>query len=1473
MVEQQIAYGKSKGVPWGISESGFYAFDANMGYQYSAFGVPGLGFKRIPADELVVTPYASLLALSVEPVPVLENINHLRALGMVGFYGLYEAADYTLTRRPPGEKFGIVRSYMAHHQAMILLSLVNCLQDDIMVRRFHSDPRIRSVQWLLEERIPADVPLEMLQQDDGRTMQRAQAPSTINPWSVPVQGSAPHVHYLSNGRYGVLISGAGSGYSRWEDVDLTRWRADTTRENWGSWIYIQDRESGALWSATYQPTASQPASQNVQFYPHMAEFRRTDGDITVLMEMTVAPDDDVEIRRLIVTNQSDQIRRLRVTSYGEVILAPQATDARHPAFNKLFIESEFVVKLNALIFRRRPRSEAEPSLYLAHMLVMPQGEQRTSDYESDRARFIGRGGDERSPLLLRKPGQAMSRTTGATLDPIMSLGQDIELEPHGTAQVAFLTMAAGSRSKIVELATRYQPWSMQERSFAMARSRADVELRQLELAADDLEHIQDLLSVLMYPHASLRPDDQVLAANSKGQSGLWAFGISGDYPLLMFRLHSLEDIPLLELMLRAHTYWRDRRLAIDLVIMLEKASGYDDDLRHQVQRVLVRLNSDSWLNRRGGIFIVSADQMGEADRVLLATAARAVIDPQRGSLKQQLEAMTRERSPLPPLTPVRATNHEGEQDPSLVRPAGLLFDNGVGGFSPDGREYVIYLEPGKGTPAPWVNVVANADVGFVVSEAGVGNSWSLNSGENRLTPWSNDTLLDASGEAVYLRDEETGDVWSPAPAPSGAAAPYVIRHGSGYTTIEHWSHGLKQRLRYFVAPDAPVKIVQLRLENTRQHSRRITTTFYAEWVLGVLREASQQYIVPEFDGETQALLARNAYNGEFAERVAFAAANKRLHGLTADRTEFLGRIGSPARPAALGRIGLAGTVEAGRDPCAALQLHVDLQPGAAEEVYFLLGEGEDRQQTLQLIRRFQDPQQVEGAWSAARAGWDHLLGSVQVATPDPAMDLLLNRWLLYQGLSCRIWGRTAFYQSSGAYGFRDQLQDVLALVHAAPELAREHILRAAAHQFEQGDVLHWWHPPSGRGVRTRISDDLLWLPYVTSTYVAATGDQSILEEMVPFLTAPPLERTEEERYALYTSTRESFTLYEHCKRALAKGATVGPHGLPLMGSGDWNDGMNRVGIQGRGESVWLGWFLYATMTAFAELAQQRGDAAAEGYRRDSEALSKALEGSAWDGEWYRRAYYDDGTPLGSASNRECRIDSIAQSWAVLSGAADPAHARQSINSALTMLADEERQLLLLFTPPLDRTLQDPGYIKGYVPGTRENGGQYTHGALWLVWALAALGDGDRAEELFRLLNPIYHADNAQKMQRYKVEPYVVAADVYNAKRHIGRGGWTWYTGSAAWMYRLGLEAILGIQRSGAVLRVDPCIPKAWPGYEVTYRAGAATLHIRVENPAGVSRGIRRVSMDGQTLASNAIPIPDDGEHQVNVILGSAEVAQ
>jgi cyclic beta-1,2-glucan synthetase len=1471
VVDRQIKYGNEKNIPWGISESGYYRFDANQFYQYRAFGVPGLGYKRGLADDLVITPHASLLALPLRPRAVLHNMERLRRLGMLGMYGFYEAADFTPARLAVGQEIAIVQSYMAHHQGMIMLSLVNYLQTDVMVQRFQRDPRIQSVKLLLLEQIPRDAPIERPNTEGPLGFRPMRLRNLVRPWQVDPQAPQPRVHYLSNGRYSVLITAAGGGYSAWEDIDLTRWRPDTTLDNWGSWIYVQDQESGAVWSSGLQPTLVIGDEHEVFFSSHFAEFHRQDGSLAQVTEVFVAPEDDVEVRLVTLTNHGDQPRRLRLTSYGEVVLAPQVTDSRHPAFNKLFIESEPLPRGNGLLFRRRLRSKSEEGTYLAHALVPDTGENTVvrPRLETDRGRFLGRGRTTRHPAALEAGSQPRA---GASLDPIFSISQQVYLPPHGTLRLAFLTAAARSAESSRALIDRYSSLGAIQAALEQARVLAEVELNELDISNPQLRDFQTLLSLLVFPSHALRASPERLAANQKGQPGLWPFAISGDYPILLAEIGDEQELPLARELLQAHTYWRRRKLMIDLVFFDKRGTSYNQELSSQLYRLIASTESEGWLNRRGGIFLLHADQMEEADRVLLETAARVVLDDTRGTLAEHLQhtpALEHKPSRLPLFSPALPDGVDPQPTVPLPRPQGLLHDNGLGGFSPDGNEYCIYLAPGQITPAPWVNVISNPHFGFLASESGLGVSWAENSGENRLSPWENDPISNEPHEALYLRDEETAIVWSPTPQPAPAPAPYLARHGAGYTIFEHDSHGLSQQLRVFAPPDAPLKILLLRLENTWDRARRITATYFVEWVLGVSRDSSQQYLIPEFNSDPQALLVRNPHNTEFSERVAFVSASNPLHGLTADRTEFLGRLGSLQGPAALKRIGLAGTVEAGLDPCAALQLHIDIQPGASEQIYFVLGQADDREAALALVRRYQDPQQVQNAWDSNNRFWNDLLGAVQVQTPEPALDLLINRWLLYQTLACRIWGRTALYQSSGAYGFRDQLQDVLALLHVLPQIAREHLLLAARHQFEAGDVLHWWHPPSGRGVRTHFSDDMLWLPYVTAEYVSVTGDDTVLTEKIPFRRAPLLEPGKDERYGQYPETSVSYSLFEHCRRALEKGMTSGPHNLPLIGGGDWNDGMNRVGIEGRGESTWLGWFLYSTLNRFADLCERRGqDEPAAGYRQRASDLAQAIEHSAWDGQWYLRAFYDDGSPLGSSENQECQIDSIAQSWAILSGGGDPQRATQAMQSVSEHLVRPSQRLVLLFTPPFDKTLRDPGYIKGYPPGVRENGGQYTHAALWSAWAFLELRRIKEGFELFQHLNPILHADTSEKALLYRVEPYVVAADVYSVPPFTGMGGWTWYTGSSSWMYRLGLEGFLGLKKRGDRLEIDPQIPQEWPGFHITYRFGPTTYEIQVENPGHVHQGVKQVSLNGQVLPDKSIPLSQDGgKYSVLVVLG------
>jgi cyclic beta-1,2-glucan synthetase len=1458
-VESQIAYATRRGVPWGISESGYYRFDAQRNYQYRAFGVPGLGFKRGLEDDVVVTPYACLLALPFALPAVMDNLARLEALGLMGRYGLYEAVDFTASRLDAGTTHAVVRSFMAHHQGMILTAINNRLHDDPMVRRFHADAIVRTAEALLFERPVVTAPGRRARPVLAPSRPAPARPAPPAPWPARREAGYPQAHVLSNGRYRVLVSDGGDG-SDWGAVALTRWRADSTLDGPGFRLYLRDLDRGLAWSRA-------PGDGEMVFHAHMVERRQRLHGLSLREQVCVAPADDVEIRLVTLGNDTASRRRLEVTSYAEVVVGDAAEDERHPAFSKLFVASESIEDLDALVFHRRPRSGREPEAWVAHMLVLPTARARRTRCESSRERFVGRGRTVRRPGAI--DGQVLrgAGTTGATLDPIMALSAEVELPAHRTTTLAYVVLAAGSRDDVLALARRYRSLPTLAWSFEAARQRSEAEVADLGLAPGDLPAAATLLSLLLYPHPALRAPAAVLADNRLGQRSLWKHAVSGDRPILLVRLGSIEDTAIVPSLLRAQRFWRGRGVSVDVVILNERAEGYVTETDDHIDRAIVQATAEAWRDRPGGVFVVRGARLDAADRALLLAAARVVLDGAEGSLGRQLARVGDEPARLPGLVPSLA---QGPLPESLPRPEGLVFDNGRGGFSAGGREYVIHLEPGESTPAPWVNVVANRRLGFVVSESGGGYTWAENAGENRLTPWRNDPISDEPGEAVYLRDEETGAVWSPTPRPAPASGAHEIRYGAGYAIFRHRSHGLEQSLRLWVPPDDPVKLVELTLTNRLDRPRRLTATYYVEWVLGATRDRSQAFVVPEFDPASEVLLARSPWNEDFADRVAFVAASKTLHGLTADRTEFLGRHGGYAAPAALERIGLASAVRAGLDPCAALQVHLDLAPGATAHVHFMLGQAAGRDEARGLVTRYRARATLEAAWTALDRHWDTVLGAVTVRTPDPALDVMLNRWLLYQVLSSRLWGRTGYYQSSGAFGFRDQLQDVAALVHGAPGLCREHILEAARHQFESGDVLHWWHPPAGAGVRTRCSDDLLWLPFVTAHYVTATGDETILSEEVPFLVGAPLEPHEAEHYARFETGTRRAPLYEHCLAALERGRTAGPHGLPLFGGGDWNDGMNRVGIGGRGESVWLGWFLYATLTRFAPVSERRGDAdRAATLRRQADELRGALEAAAWDGAWYRRGYYDDGTPLGSAGSPECRIDALAQSWAVLSTAADMARAAAAMHAVVQHLVRQEDGLILLLTPPFAGSGQDPGYIRGYPPGIRENGGQYTHAAIWTLWALAERGEIERAVGLFQRLLPVRHALTPDAVARYRTEPYVLAADVYAAPPWTGRGGWTWYTGAAGWAFRLGLEIILGLQPVPGGWRLDPRIPTDWPGFEVVLRDGATVVRIEVHNPHGVNRGVAEARLDGERLDPPILPRLQDGrEHALRVTMGA-----
>jgi cyclic beta-1,2-glucan synthetase len=1472
IVRRQRKYGAERGVPWGVSESAYNARDLELTYQYSNFGVPGLGLKRGLSEDVVVAPYATALAAMIDPKTAAENFVRLAEAGASGRYGFYEALDYTPTRLPEAQAVAVVHAYMAHHQGMSLVALANVLHDGVMRARFHAEPRMQATELLLQERTPRGVLVARPRVEEIRAVANVRdlVPPLQRRFTSP-HDMNPGTHLLSNGRYTVMITTAGSGYSRWRDLAVTRWREDRTRDDWGTYVFLRDGQSGHVWSAAYQPSGVEPDTYEATFSEDRAEIRRRDGAIATTLEVIVSPEHDAEVRRVSITNLGVRPREIELTSYAEIVLAPPLADAAHPAFSKLFVQTEFAVEVDALLATRRPRSHGDPQLWAAHVIVAEGNTAGELEYETDRARFLGRGRGIRTPMSVID-GLPLSNTVGAVLDPIFGLRRRVRLVPGATARVTFSTLVAPSRDEALALADEYHNPATFERAATLAWTQAQVQLHHLGIDPDEAYLFQELAGKVLYSDPTMRPSSASLARNTRGPSALWRYGISGDLPIVLVRIDNPGDQAIVRQLLRAHEYWRMKQLDVDLVILNEQASSYAQDLQASLEAQLRTSQSrrrDEGPEPHGRVFILRADLITTEDRTLLQSAARAVLLSHRGALTEQVVRQQRSEAAAVQLPRGLSTT---KSDVLPVRPE-LEFFNGLGGFTADGREYVTILGEGQWTPAPWINVIANSAFGFQVSESGSGYTWSLNSRENQLTPWSNDPVSDPSGETIYVRDEDTGELWCPTALPIREEAwPYIARHGQGYSRFEHASNGVALDLVQFVPLDDPIKISRLSIENHSGRSRRLSVTAYVEWVLGASRSASAPFVVTEIDMETGAMLARNAWNSEFARRVAIADLEGRQTSWTGDRTEFLGRNGTLDHPAALERgERLSGKVGAGLDPCGAMQTTLELGAGERAEIVFFLGEAASMEEARTLIALYRGTD-LDETLRAVKKYWEDVLGEVQVTTPDRAMNVMLNRWLLYQTLACRIWARAAFYQAGGAYGFRDQLQDVMALTVAQRDIARAQLLRAAARQFVEGDVQHWWHPPSGRGVRTRISDDLLWLPYAVFHYLEVTGDAGVLDEVVPFLDGPVLAAEQDEAYFEPRVSAQSGTLFEHCARALGRSLAVGPHGLPLIGTGDWNDGMNRVGFAGKGESVWLGWFLHTNLWEFARIADARGEhLRAETWRLHVSALKASLEREAWDGEWYRRAYFDDGTPLGSARNTECRIDAIAQSWGVISGAAEPARGARAMAAVEKYLVRRDESLVLLLTPPFDRAGPDPGYIKGYVPGVRENGGQYTHAAIWSVLAFAALGDGDKAGELFSLLNPIHHASSRAGVYRYKVEPYVVAADVYAEPPHVGRGGWTWYTGSGGWMYRAGIEWILGFRLRGTRLYLDPCIPRAWRSFEITFRYHSSRYEIVVENPHEVMRGVLSVALDGVPLARGSMPIQlaDDGAtHRVRIVLGA-----
>jgi cyclic beta-1,2-glucan synthetase len=1474
-VSRQIEYGKQRKVPWGISESGYNATDIHFNYQYRAFGVPGLGLKRGLADDLVIAPYAGMMALMIAPLAACTNLMRMTELGYEGQFGFFEAIDFTASRVSP-ENNVIIKSFMAHHQGMGFLSLAYLLLDRKMPKRFQTIPEFQAAELLLHERVPKTTTIILRPPEVSEAVQTKDPQQALLRIIHSANTVWPEVQLLSNGRYTVMITNAGGGYSHWKDLAITRWREDPTCDNWGTFCYVRDIESGKVWSASHQPMLTQPTEYVAIFPKAKAEFRRCDDELEMHTEVAVSPEDDIELRRFSIINRSGRRRIIELTSYAEVVLTSPAADDAHPAFSNLFIQTQILAAKQAILCTRRPRSAGEAAPTMVHLMSAHDSILGELSYETDRSKFIGRGRTAANPLAMTEvateeqtplSSQSLSGTDGSVLDPIVAIRCRIAIEPEQTVKLHVVTGIGETSESALGLIEKYRDRHLADRVFELAWTHQQVTLRQSNLTESEAQQYCKLASSLLYTNSSKRADAAIVAKNRCGQSGLWGYGISGDLAILLLKISRDDNLDILRQLIQAHKYWRQMGLVTELVLWVEDDSGYRQALLEQIMVLITTGEVLNQVDQRGGLFVLRAEQMSEEDRILLQTVARVMITGSGGTLAEQIERRVRSLPSVTSLIPTRALTPpkiKGAVNQQTTKDS-LLFPNQFGGFTPDGREYQITTSPDAVTPAPWVNILANPYFGSVISESGSAYTWCENAHEFRLTPWHNDALCDNSGEAFYLRDEESGEFWSPTPLPVRGHSPYITNHGFGYSKFQHENIGIASEMTTFVAIDAPVKMTMIKIRNVSLRTRRISVTGYCEWVLGELRAKSLLHITTVIDPKTGAIYARNPFHAEFGARVAFFDVSERIRTASGDRSEFLGRNGRLAAPDAMSKARLSGRVGPALDSCAALQTVIEIKSGCEHVLSFTLGVGRDDDDVHTLIRRFASPSAASLALEEVVEFWEQTLSAVHVKTPDPAIDLLTNGWLAYQVLACRIWARSGHYQSGGAFGFRDQLQDAMALLHTTPNLLRMHLLRCAARQFREGDVQHWWHPPSGRGVRTHFSDDYLWLPLATCRYVLGTGDIGVLDVRVEFIEGREVKPDEEGYIDIPRRSNETATLYEHCVRAINRGLKFGKNGLPLMGCGDWNDGMNLVGQRGKGESVWLAFFLYDILTQFSKVAELRGDRAfLEKCQSHAAQLSENIEKNAWDGKWYRRAYFDNGSPLGSASNSECQIDSLPQSWAVLSGAGTLERSREAMAAVSERLIDRKDRLVKLFDPPFDHSDLNPGYIKGYVPGVRENGGQYTHAAIWTAMAFAALGDKKQAWEIFEIMNPINHAATPAGLAIYKVEPYVIAADVYAVPPHAGRGGWTWYTGSAGWMYRFIFESLLGVRLEVDRLYFNPCVPDHWQEFQIRYRFRRTFFNI-VLKCARESDEKGSIVADGKKQIEAGLFLQDDlEEHNVEV---------
>ncbi len=1474
-INAHIKYGKKYKIPWGMGESAYSALDLNNNYQYQIFGHPELGLKRDLKDYLVVAPYTTVLSLAFKPKEATLNMRKMIKSKFMGRYGFYDAIDYGAKLEDGSQNsVGVpAKIYYAHHQGFSLQSLNNQVNHERVHSLFLSDPRVEALDTIFEEKIPSSIPARPIKSIDHL---QAEYVTTGNndvhvKQFIPLYTSYPRRAFISNGSYFVDVSNTGAGGSRVADINLTRFREDTVAETWGQFIYLYDENKNNLWSPTTRPTGVSLGKNKIEYFENKARFIKIHNNIESSLTIAIAPDSNVEFRILTLTNHHKEAKTLNITSYGEVCLAKSNDDLHHTAFQKLFIKSEYWKKYNALVYSRPNNVKRGTNLYLAHKVFTSLYNEGESIYTTNRNQFIDRGGTLSQPDIFSPTHHQGNPDLGYNFDPIFSFQNQIELKSNEAITITYVNIFGNSQEELINNLKKYSNQKHINQAIIKSDKHSYDVVNSLGISHELALSYQALASRLLSPHyssdiKSFRQDSH----EAKVQT-LWRIGISGDLPILIVRFYDMNDMAMVKNMLICHKYLKHKGIAHDLVLLNEYPTSYIKSFEDEVD-FLIRYNQTTVSKTiRGNVFHIQASHLSLVDKEDLLLLSRVVIDSKLGTIEQQILEITKSNSKasVPYLKTTKKVNTlSKDTHPTLDK---LSFYNGLGGFADDGREYKMNINYKKSlyTPCPWANIIANKNIGTVITESGSSYTWFADSYDNRLTKRIDDPLIDRSSEIFYLRDEETGDFWNPTPLPIKSPHTYIVSHGLGFTKFEHKSRGIDQSMVVHVPVEDNVKIVKFKFTNTTKIIKKLSLTgFFEMSVGGANRQDNKDYLKTTLDKTTGAIIVKNIFSESFKKVLAFVDLNAGNSLVTNDREEFLGKGGDVNNPAALHREKLSNIIHDDVDHCVALETFFTLNPGEEIEIISLLGGGYSIEAVHKLIAKYRSLTHYHSSLKEIESNWNNLLNKVQIKTPDQSLNILFNFRLIHQVMSSRLLARTGYYQPSGAYGFRDQLQDSMSLVWTNPEVTKEIILKASHHQFLEGDVQNWWHEHNSFGVRTVFSDQQLWLPYVVSFYLEITNDIKILDEKIPYLKGPLLDFISNSNWAgIAEVDKEKYDLYDHCLRAIEKTFVFGKNGLPIIGNGDWNDGLNKVGEKGQGESVWLGWFLCAVIKKFTPYIKNRGDEdRVKRFEVTLQNLTTALERKAWDGKWYKRAFYDNGVALGSSSNREFKIDSISQSWSVLSGVARTDRSKIAMNSVMKNLFQNNDLLLLIF-PAVKDTSMDPGYIKDYPPGVRENGAQYNHGALWAAQAYAKLNDPLSAMKIIDSVNPIKRSESIKKASLYKVEPYVVASDIYAKPAPAGRGGWTWYTGSAGVMYCTILESILGIKIRNNKMEINPCIPKSWKNFSLLYTHKNTKYNIHILNNQNSIKENKKIIVNGETLSGDVIHLINDKKtHKVEVTL-------